>query len=118
MNELHLKTSLSPEEIEDNFKNTDVFSGIMEGLNEVLAFEKGKANAKTFVRKRSLPAVDVAGVRTSLNMTQKNFANMLGVSPRTVESWECGHSTPTPTAKKLIYLIQTDHSIATRLLSE
>ena len=42
---------------------------------------------------------------TSLDMTQKAFANVLGVSKRTVEAWETGRSTPSPTAKNLINLI-------------
>lgn len=110
------KSSLSTEEIENNFKNIDFFSGIMEGLEEALAFEKGKASAETFVRKKSLPDVNVSEVRKNLDMTQKSFAAMLGVSSRTVEAWECGKSTPTPTAKKLIYLIQNDRSLVDKLL--
>ena len=118
MSDIHFKSSLSVEEIENNFKNIDFFSGIMEGLEEALAYEKGKASAETFVRKQSLPSVNVSEVRDSLCMTQKRFAAMLGVSCRTVEAWECGKSTPTPTAKKLIYLIQNDHSLVQKLLSD
>ncbi len=109
-------SSLSEEEIENNFKNIDFFSGIMEGLEEALAFEKGKSSAESLARKRALPDVNVSEVRSSLDMTQKSFAAMLGVSRRTVEAWECGKSTPTPTAKKLIYLIQSDHSLVDKLI--
>lgn len=116
MSEIRFKSSLSIEEIEENFKDVDFFSGIMEGLNEALAYEKGKASAETFARKQSLPTINVLEVRTSLSMTQKAFANVLGVSCRTVEAWECGKSTPTPTAKKLIYLIQQDNSLVDRLV--
>lgn len=115
MSELHFKSSLSNEEIENNFKDIDFFSGIMEGLNEALAYEKGKATAQTFARKQSLPVINVAEVRASLGMTQKAFANVLGVSCRTVESWECGKSNPTPTAKKLIYLIWQDNSLINKI---
>ncbi len=116
MSEIRFQSSLSMEKIEENFKDVDFFSGIMEGLNEALAYEKGTANAKTIARKRALPVIDVLEVRNSLSMTQKAFANVLGVSCRTVEAWECGKSTPTPTAKKLIYLIQQDHSLIDRLI--
>jgi len=116
MSEIRFKSSLSIEEIEENFKEIDFFSGIMEGLNEALAYEKGTASAETFARKQALPAINVQEVRLSLSMTQKSFANVLGVSCRTVEAWECGKSTPTPTAKKLIYLIQQDHSLVDRLV--
>lgn len=114
--DLTFKTSLSEQQIEDNFKNIDFFSGIMEGLEEALEYERGKASAETFAHKQSLPSVNVAEVRASLDMTQKTFAFMLGVSCHTVEAWECGKSTPTPTAKKLIYLIQKNHSLVDELL--
>ena len=32
MSELHFKSSLTIEEIENNFKDIDLFSGIIEGL--------------------------------------------------------------------------------------
>ena len=99
------KSKYSMEEIENNFKDVDFFSGIKEGLEEALAYEKGKARAETIARKRSLPDVNVKAERESLDMTQKAFANVLGVSRRTVEAWETGRSTPSPTAKNLIYLI-------------
>lgn len=116
MSEISFKSSLSIEEIENNFKDMDFFSGIMDGLTEALAYEKGEASAKTFSRKRALPEINVSQIRKSLPMTQKSFANVLGVSTRTVEAWECGKSVPTPTAKKLMYLIQQDHSLVDKLV--
>ena len=41
MDELTLISSLSEEEINENFKNIDFFSGIMDGLQEALALKKG-----------------------------------------------------------------------------
>jgi len=116
MENITFKSSLSENQVDENFKNVDFFSGIMQGLEEALQHEKGKASAETFARKSSLPNVNVATVRSSLNMTQKSFAALLGVSPRTVEAWESGKSTPTPTAKKLIYLIQNDTSLVQKLM--
>ena len=115
MADIRFESSLTMEEIEDNFKDMDFFSGIMEGLNEALAYEKGKASAETFARKQSLPTINVHEIRTELDMTQKTFAKILGVSCRTVEAWETGKSTPSPTAKKLIYLIHQDHSLINKL---
>ena len=115
MAELRFTSSLSVEEVVENFKDVDFFSGIMEGLEEAAAYSKGKASAETYVRKRSLPNVNVAEVRESLSMTQKTFASILGVSCRTVEAWESGKSNPTPTAKKLMFLIQEDHALVDRL---
>ncbi len=108
-------TELSPEEMEKNFEGFDFFGSLMESLEEARDFAQGKSDAKVTVSSRHLPDVNVAEVRAAVNMTQKAFAATLGVSSRTVESWECGRSNPTPTARKLIYLIQEDHSIIQRL---
>ena len=110
MEELTFKSALTSEEIEKNFQNIDFFSGVMAGLEEARAYAEG-----TLVRKRTLPVINVSEIRESLSMTQKDFAAVLGVSRRTVEAWESGRSNPTPTAKKLMFLIQGDHSLVERL---
>jgi len=40
MSDLSLKTSLSMDEIEENFKNVDFFAGVMDGLQDALAHKK------------------------------------------------------------------------------
>jgi putative transcriptional regulator len=115
MKEATFNTNLSDEEIKKNFASVDFFSGIMSGLEEALAYEKGTARAQTLARKRSLPEVNVAAERKALGMTQKSYAALLGVSCRTIEAWESGKSNPTPTAKILISLISQDHSLVQKL---
>lgn len=48
MSDLKFKSALTMEEIEDNFKGTDFFTGVMNGLQEALAYTKGQAAADTF----------------------------------------------------------------------
>lgn len=115
MADLILTSSLTDDEIADNFKKMDFFSGIMSGLEEALAYEKGDAKAATIVRKRSLPDVNPSAIRKAMNMTQKDFASVLGVSTRTVESWEAGRSTPTPTARNLMFLIHRNPELVSQL---
>ena len=115
MAEYTFKTDLSIAEIEDNFKNVNFFEGVKSGLEEALAYEKGTAKAETFARKNSLPQIDVVKTRKSLDMSQRSFAEILGVSKRTVEAWESGKTNPSPTAINLIYLISQDHSLADKL---
>lgn len=43
MEDLLFESSLSAEEIEANFKDVDFFSGLLSGLEEVLAYEEQKA---------------------------------------------------------------------------
>ena len=115
MDDLRLETSLSMEEIEENFKNSDLFSSMEEGLEAALAHHSGEEVPGLAVHERTLPDVNAAEVRKSLSLTQRAFAAILGVSCRTVESWEAGRSNPTPTARKLMYLIQEDHSLIQKL---
>lgn len=115
MAELEFETALSFDEIDKNFEDFDFFENLMEGLEDALAYSKGTPRTGTIVRKRSLPDINVHTIRASLNMTQKAFANVLGVSCRTVEAWEIGRSNPSPTARKLMFLIQEDHSLIKKL---
>lgn len=118
MSKLSFKTSLSISEIGENFKDFDIFESLVDGLNEAISYEQGTAHSKTFARKRALPNVNITQVRNILCMTQKDFATVLGVSCRTVESWESGRSNPNPTAKNLIFLIQEDPSLVGKLLKK
>lgn len=115
MEELCFDSTLATEEIEANFRDIDVFDGIMEGLEETLAHIRSKAQEETLRRKNSLPVICVSEIRAALKFTQKEFADILGVSRRTVEAWETGKSIPTPTAKKLMFLIQEDPDIIEKL---
>lgn len=52
---------------------------------------------------KSLPVSElVRQLRQHLNLSQEKFAAKLGVSFKTVNRWERGHSTPSPMALKLI----------------
>jgi hypothetical protein len=41
------------DEVEENFKNFDFFSGLMEGLQEALAYSNGDAKTDILVHDRS-----------------------------------------------------------------
>ncbi len=114
MDKLELKSNLTQNEIKNNFKDINLFEGIKTGLKDALDFENGNLSAAK-IRKRKLPDVDVGEFRKGLNLTQKEFAKILGVSTRTVEAWECGKNVPTPTAKNLMYLISLDNTLIRKL---
>lgn len=116
MDELILETSLTPEEIAENFKNFDLTAALQETLEDIKAYHRGEEVPGMVVHERTLPDVDSAEIRKSLSLTQRAFAAILGVSCRTVEAWESGRSNPTPTARKLMYLIQEDHNLVQKLI--
>lgn len=66
MSDLVFHSALSMEEIENDFKDVDFFTGLIEGLNEAVAYKEGRASANTLVRKRSSPAVDTVTAGVSL----------------------------------------------------
>ena len=45
---------------------------------------------------------DIKGVREKLNVSQNEFAMMIGVSVRTLQNWEQGRRTPEGPAKALL----------------
>lgn len=66
-------------------------------LESVRQMRRGQAARTTKVK---LPAV--AAARASVGMSQKEFAALLGVSPRTLQDWEQGRSEPTGAARTLL----------------
>lgn len=65
---------------------------------------------------RSVPdpsMYDPAAVRRTrdiVGVSQPVFAQMLGVSPALVRSWECGQRRPSPIARRLLDLIRANPS--------
>lgn len=88
------------------------FDSIMQGLSESLMYAKGDTSKarKTSVTVADLPAYhdkEIKQIREDLNLTQKNFALVLGVSPKTVEAWESGRNIPQGTAQRFLQILHT-----------
>ena len=89
-----------------------VFDDIKTGLEQAIEYEKGNLKAKTTVL--SIVSVDVftpaeiKEIRKSTGLTQVLFARFMGVSPKTVESWEAGRNHPEGAACRLLTLTRND----------
>ena len=88
------------------------FESIMNGLTESLAYAKGDTSKarKINVTVAELPQYhdkEIKKIREDLNLTQKNFAFVLGVSLKTVEAWESGRNIPQGTAQRFLQLLQS-----------
>jgi len=103
----------------------NVYEGIMQGLHEAIEFKNGN-NSEARVRILStvdpIPVAeykpaDVTRLRRDLNLSQKGLAVVIGVSPRTVESWEAGKSAPSGVATRILYLIEADNTLVDRLVT-
>ena len=91
-----------------------VFDDIKTGLEQAIAYEKGNLKAKTTVI--SIAPVDVftpgeiKEIRKNTGLIQVLFAKYMGVSVKTVESWEAGRNHPEGAACRLLTLTRNDPS--------
>ncbi len=65
---------------------------ILEGIQQI---KRGKTGRVTH-----LPAV--AEIRSRMNLSQSEFARLLGVSVRTLQDWEQGRRSPSGPARTLL----------------
>lgn len=84
----------------------NLFDDLRDGLQEALAFEKGR---KVNLRVTELPARpkkvsprEIRRIRKTLNASQQVFATYLNVSTNAVRSWEQGTRRPQHAALKLL----------------
>ena len=77
----------------------ELFQELLESAQEAVDISKGlKKPSRVF----HIEPVDVAATRKRLNLSQTEFAAMLGVSERTLQSWEQGRRKPSGAAGMLI----------------
>jgi putative transcriptional regulator len=83
--------------------NRDIGAEILEGINEIKAFKKGKVSLKTTqLSQPSEPKV----IRAKLKLSQSAFAALLGVSTRTLQDWEQGRRSPQGPAVALLRIAE------------
>jgi putative transcriptional regulator len=66
-------------------------------LESVQRLKRGQAERVTEVE-----LSPVAAARAQVGMSQRDFAGLLGVSPRTLQDWEQGRREPTGAARTLL----------------
>ncbi|MCP5397453.1 MAG: helix-turn-helix domain-containing protein [Sphingomonadaceae bacterium] len=91
------------------------YDSIMQGLNEALDHAKGKdVGAK--VHSIAVPEVNVAAIRASTGLSQRDFARSIGVAKGTLLNWEQGRRQPTGPAQVLLAMIAKRPSLVGELL--
>jgi putative transcriptional regulator len=70
----------------------DIGAEILEGLRELKRGEHG----------RVINVPDVAQIREKTGLSQARFAELLGVSVRTLQDWEQGRRAPSGAARTLL----------------
>jgi putative transcriptional regulator len=96
-----------------------VEKGIIQGLRDALAFERGKRPATVrspvrlgagtlVVEARGYKGKQVKRIRGNLKLSQPVFAQLLNVSPETIKAWEQGKRVPDGAALRLLEVAE-DH---------
>ena len=92
------------------------FEGIMQGLEEALAYSRGdKSAVARVVRVRVRPA-DIKTARKRVGLSRRVFARTFGVSPATLRKSENGERQPTGAARILLTIISREPEAALRAL--
>ena len=73
-------------------KSRDIGAEILQGLREIRRGEYG----------RVINVPDIARVREKTGLSQARFAQLLGVSVRTLQDWEQGRRAPSGAARTLL----------------
>ena len=100
------------------------FESLVEALQQAIAFENGDTSMGR-IRYVKVPDIEpvqefskekIKELRQKVNLPQKYFAELVGVTPRTVEAWEVGTRKPTGTAKRLFQLMDNDPTILNSMM--
>ena len=99
----------------------NIYDSISKGLTEAIDYEKGKS---TGARKRIISVIpvtqykgnEVKQIRENLNISQASFAELMGVSVKTVEAWETGRNIPQGPAQRMLDLLKNESEIVNKYL--
>jgi len=88
---------------------------LIQAMQELIDYSEGKINLRTTRLNitpvcETISATDIKETRKKLGMSQGLFALVIGVSKKTVESWETGRYVPDGAARRLITMINYDPS--------
>lgn len=99
----------------------NTYKSIVKGLNEAIEYEKGNLENVRKKKYRIIPPAnyeseDIREIRNKLNMSQRIFAELMGISVKTVEAWESGRNTPSGPAQRMLGLFKEDSTLADKFV--
>lgn len=95
---------------------------IAQGLEEAIAFERGELPAQTVKMTKKYIAIpqwkpeEIKKLRIRCRMTQRTFAEFMGVSLKTVESWEGGRNHPNGSAARLMQVMERKNDVISDMM--
>lgn len=98
---------------------SSLFDSIKQGLNEAIEYEQGnlpnvRVDKITVSPLHTYTSEEIKEIRTRQNMTQRLFAEALGISIKTVEAWEAGTNSPSGVANRMLEILEQDNGLFER----
>lgn len=92
-----------------------LYDELIQGLSEAESYVNNKSKLRTKkVYIKELPSYSsdqIKMTRRDLQMTQKEFSKLMGVSTKTIEAWESGKNIPSGASLRLLQLFKFNPSI-------
>jgi putative transcriptional regulator len=95
---------------------SEIGDRILAGLNDALAYSRGRGGRVRTTRVKVPAQVDVRAVRRRLKMTQAEFAATFAFTVHAVRNWEQGKRTPEGPARVLLAVIAREPAAVVRAL--
>lgn len=89
------------------------FQGIIDGLNDAIAFAQGDTT-----KGRIVAGLDVKAIRAKTKLSQAKFAQRLRVPVGTVRDWEQYRRSPDAPARTLLGMVDADPKAALALIEK
>ncbi|MDR3577920.1 MAG: NadS family protein [Anaerolineaceae bacterium] len=80
-----------------------LFAELLESIKEAGAIKRGEMPAARVTR---IDKIEVREIRNKLNLSQSQFALLLGVRVRTLQNWELGTRSPAGPSRRLLKLAE------------
>ncbi|MGD0302279.1 MAG: NadS family protein [Bryobacteraceae bacterium] len=90
-----------------------MFEELLGSVREAGAILRGrqKASRRTVIRPSG-----IRGIRERTNLSQSEFAQLIGVSVKTLQNWEQARRRPTGPAAALLTIIEHDPALAMKAI--
>ncbi|ARP86620.1 NadS family protein [Bordetella genomosp. 9] len=94
-------------------KDDTLFDELHTSLKQAVAIRKGEMQPSRVFK---VETIDVKATREKTRLSQREFAEAIQVSVRTLQNWEQGHRNPTGPAVALLKIVASAPDVAVRAL--